>query len=98
MVDVGAGVFTCGSWIFSQAIMAYMLDEFGEHAASARAASGFLSQCLGFVFPIFGPQLYDTLGYGWGTSLLAFIFVAVVFPLPLCLWLWGDKLRAIGRK
>lgn len=98
MVDVGAGVFACGTFILSQSLLAYMLDEFGEHAASARAASGLLSQCLGFAFPIFAPQLYSTLGYGWGNSLLSFIFVALVFPLPLCLWLWGDKLRAIGRK
>lgn len=98
LVDVGAGVFTCGNFILSQSLLAYMLDEFGEHGASARAASGLLSQILGFIFPIFAPQLYDTLGYGWGNSLLAFIFVALVFPLPLCMWLWGDKLRALGRK
>ncbi len=98
MVDVGAAVFACGTFVLSQALLAYMLDEFGEYAASARAASGMLSQCLGFVFPIFAPQLYYSLGYGWGNSLLAFIFIALAFPLPLCIWLWGDKLRALGRK
>lgn len=82
---------------YSQALNAYILDEFKEYGASAVAAVRVLSQILGFVFPIFAPKLYGTLDYGWGNSLLALIFIVLAFPVPACLWLWGEKLRAIGR-
>ncbi|TRX97766.1 hypothetical protein FHL15_001521 [Xylaria flabelliformis] len=98
VVDIGAAVFTIGSFTYSQALSAYILDEFKEYAASANAAIRVLSQVLGFVFPIFAPKLYSTLDYGWGNSVLAFIFIVLAFPVPACLWLWGDKLRAIGRQ
>ncbi|KAI8635403.1 major facilitator superfamily domain-containing protein [Xylariaceae sp. FL1651] len=98
VVDVGAAVFTMGSFTYSQALLAYTLDEFKEYGASANAALRVLSQVLGFAFPIFAPKLYDNLGYGWGNSLLAFIFIVLAFPIPLCLWVWGEKLRAIGRQ
>ncbi|KAI0867567.1 major facilitator superfamily domain-containing protein [Hypoxylon argillaceum] len=97
VVDIGAAVFTMGSFIYSQALNAYILDEFKEYGASAVAAVRVLSQILGFVFPIFAPKLYGTLDYGWGNSLLALIFIVLAFPVPACLWLWGEKLRAIGR-
>ncbi|KAK6954297.1 hypothetical protein Daesc_004264 [Daldinia eschscholtzii] len=71
MVDIGAIIFTCGSSILSQALLAYTLDIFGDLGASANAATRLLSNVLGFAFPIFAPRLYDRLGYGWGNSLLA---------------------------
>ncbi|KAI1109615.1 major facilitator superfamily domain-containing protein [Nemania sp. NC0429] len=98
VVDIGTAVFTMGSVIYSQAFSAYILDESKEYGASATAAVRVLSQILGFVFPIFAPNLYDTLYYGWGNSLLAFIFIVLAFPVPFCLWLWGEKLRVVGHR
>lgn len=97
VVDVGAALFTLGSFMASQMLYAYQLDEFVEHAASAGAATRVLSYSLGFAFPIFAPDLYDRLGYGWGNSMLAFLWIVFCFPLPVIMWLWGDKLRAMGR-
>lgn len=97
MVDFGVAIFTCGSFILAQGMLAYLLDEF-HHAASANAASRMLSNIFGFAFPIFAPQLYARFDYGWGNSLLGFIFVALGCPAPLILWLWGARLRALGRK
>ncbi|KAK5993666.1 Efflux pump vrtL [Cladobotryum mycophilum] len=97
MVDIGTAIFVCGSFVVAQGMLAYLLDEF-EHAASANAASRMLSNILGFAFPIFAPQMYSRLGYGWGNSLLAFIFVALGCPVPLILWKWGDKLRNLGKE
>ncbi|KAJ3575487.1 hypothetical protein NPX13_g4018 [Xylaria arbuscula] len=97
VVDIGVAVFTTGNFIYTQALTAYILDEFREYGASANAAVRVLSQILGFAFPIFAPKLYDTFDYGWGNSLLAFVFIVLAFPVPGCLWLWGQKLRAIGR-
>ncbi|KAK6219323.1 hypothetical protein LQW54_002311 [Pestalotiopsis sp. IQ-011] len=97
VVDVGVAVFVCGSFLLAQAMLAYLLDEF-SHAASANAASRMLSNILGFAFPIFAPQLYSRLGYGWGNSVLAFLFIGLGCPVPLLLWMWGARLRALGRQ
>ncbi|WQF90159.1 Putative major facilitator superfamily, MFS transporter superfamily [Colletotrichum destructivum] len=96
VVDVGVAVFVCGSFLLAQAMLAYLLDEF-SHAASANAASRMLSNVIGFVFPIFAPQLFARLGYGWGNSMLAFLFIGLGWPVPLLLWVWGPRLRALGR-
>ncbi|KAK7713710.1 hypothetical protein SLS63_012025 [Diaporthe eres] len=74
-VDVGAAVFTLGSFMASQMLNAYQLDEFVEHGASVTAATRVLMYSLGFAFPVFAPDLYDRLGYGWGNSMLAFLWV-----------------------
>ncbi|KAJ5279797.1 hypothetical protein N7478_005169 [Penicillium angulare] len=97
LVDAGAVIYTCGSFVLAQGMLAYLLDEV-EHAASANAAGRMLSNICGFAFPIFAPQMYDKLGYGWGNSLLAFVFIALGVPTPFLLWIWGSKLRALGKK
>jgi MFS family permease len=96
VVDIGTAIFVCGSFMLAQGMLAYLLDEF-KHAASANAAARMLSNILGFVFPIFAPSMYASLGYGWANSLLGFIFVAVGMPIPVMLWYYGPRLRAIGR-
>ncbi|GAB1312554.1 Major facilitator superfamily (MFS) profile domain-containing protein [Madurella fahalii] len=98
MVDFGAGIFTLGSFIFSQGLLAYQLDEFVEHGASANAASRVFSNMMAFAFPIFAPHLYHRLGYRWGNSLLSFIWLALAGPIPMAFWLWGEKLRGLGKE
>ncbi|KAG9241816.1 major facilitator superfamily domain-containing protein [Calycina marina] len=93
--DIGAGVFSCGIMLSSQSLLAYLIDEFGKVAASANAAARILSNIMGFAFPLFAPQLFAALGYGWGNTLLAFVYMAMGIPAPLLLWKWGHKLRAI---
>ena len=56
VVDVGVVVFSMGSFFFGQAVMAYQLDEFGDYAASALAASRLPCYLAGFTFPIFAPN------------------------------------------
>ncbi|KAL4869221.1 hypothetical protein BDV12DRAFT_208662 [Aspergillus spectabilis] len=97
MVDIGAAIFTIGSFVGSQAILAYLLDEFAGHSASAMAAVRMLSNIFGFAFPLLAPQLFDRLGYGWGNSVLAFVWIGVLFPVPVLLWFWGKEIRALGK-
>jgi MFS family permease len=98
MVDVGTLVFTLGSFVASQAIMAYQLSEFREFSASANGASRGIPYVLAFVFPIFAPDLYDALGYGWGNTVLGFVGFGVGAPMCGMLWVWGKKMREMGRK
>jgi MFS family permease len=97
VTDIGAAIFSGGVMMTSNSIVAYLIDEFGEHAASANAASRMLCNVMGFAFPLFAPQLYSSLGYGWGNTLLGFLFVGIGLPFPFVIWYWGANLRAIGR-
>lgn len=98
MVDTGVVIFTLGYFITAQAMNAYQLDEFADYGASANAATRLVTYVLAFVFPIFAPNLYAKLGYGWGNSVLALVVIACGVPLCASLWLWGTKLRAMGKK
>ncbi|EOD52681.1 MFS multidrug transporter [Neofusicoccum parvum] len=97
MPDVGIGLFGCGNILATQAMQAYVMDAFADHTASASAASQFLRNLFAFAFPIFAPRMYDSLQFGWGNSLLAFMFLAMGVPGPFVLWKWGAKLREMGK-
>jgi MFS family permease len=97
VVDIGTVVFTLGSFVASQAIMAYQLDEFGEFGASANAASRVMSYAFAFIYPIFAPLVYGKLGYGWGNSILSLTVITLGFPASWVLWSWGARLRASGQ-
>ena len=49
---------------------------------------------LGFAFPLFGSQMFDTLGIGPGNSLLAGLAIVLGIPFPVWLWFYGEKMRA----
>lgn len=97
MVDVKTVVFTLGSFVASQAIMAYQLDEFAELSTSANSASRVVSYVLAFIFPIFAPAMYEEMGYGWGNSVLGFVVIALGLPVCWVLWTHGARLRLLGR-
>jgi hypothetical protein len=47
---------------------------------------------MGAVLPLCGQKMYDTLGLGWGNSLLGFISLALL-PVPWAILKWGEFLR-----
>jgi hypothetical protein len=82
VTDVGAAILSGGVVMSSNSMIAYLIDEFGDHAASANAASRIPSNVMGFTFPLFAPQLYNQLGLGWGNSILAIFCIAIGWPAP----------------
>lgn len=92
--NLGILIYSCGGIFGFQCIQTYLVDAYTTYAASAFAAVA-LGRCiLAFIFPLITKQLYDSLGYGWGTSLLAFIAIALGVPFPILLWYHGASLRA----
>jgi hypothetical protein len=96
VTDVGAAIFLGGVMVSSNPIIAYLIDEFGDHAASANAASRMFSNVMGFTFPLFAPQLYRKLSYGWGNSLLATLYIAIGRPAPVLSWKWEYRCGPLG--
>ncbi|KAH7024621.1 major facilitator superfamily domain-containing protein [Microdochium trichocladiopsis] len=70
----------------------YLIDCFPMYASSAIAANTVLRSLVGAFLPLAGTPMYDTLGLGWGNSLLGFLCVAMI-PLPLFFHRFGGRLR-----
>lgn len=83
------GIGMIGSMMASQT---YLVDAFTIHAASAIAANTVLRSLVGAFLPLAGPKLYDSLGLGWGNSLLAFIALALS-PMAWIFYRYGEMIR-----
>ncbi|KAJ6627854.1 major facilitator superfamily domain-containing protein [Mycena sp. CBHHK59/15] len=81
-----------GSGIFGLPITLYLVDTF-TYAASALAAATVLRSLFGFVFPLFGQQMFDTLGVGGGNSLLGGLAIILGIPFPFYVYYHGEAIR-----
>lgn len=95
--SIGAFLFAMGSIVVFQCIQVYLVDSYTHYAASALAAAVVLRSLCGFAYPLFAPYMYESLGYGWGNSVLAIVALLVGLPAPLILWRYGQSLRARSR-
>ncbi|KAG1770100.1 multidrug resistance protein 4 [Suillus occidentalis] len=86
----GFGIFTC-----FLPIQLYLVDTF-TYAASATAAASTFRSFLGFAFPLFGQQMFVTLGYGGGNTLLAAFAIIIGVPFPV--WIYLFRWRTYPRK
>jgi hypothetical protein len=57
--------------------LTYVVDSYSQYAASAAAAVSCLRSLVGAFLPFAGPPLYDSLGIGWGNTVLALIAIAL---------------------
>ncbi|KAI9827415.1 MAG: hypothetical protein M1819_006956 [Sarea resinae] len=73
-------------------IQTYLVDAFTLHAASAMAANTILRSLFGALLPLAGQKMYNTLGLGWGNSLLGFIALALI-PIPIIFCKYGEVIR-----
>lgn len=90
---IGAAIFCCGMISVFTAVQTYLIDMSPRYAASAVSAATVFRSFFGFAFPLFGGQLYDKLGYGWGNSLLAFIAIPLGLIFPLVIYKFGEGWR-----
>lgn len=92
--NIGICIFSIGNIVAFQCIQTYIVDSYTRYAATALAAAAFLRSLAGFSFPLFAPYMFDSLEYGWGNSILAFVAIAIGIPAPILLWRFGQRLRA----
>ncbi|KAJ1558237.1 hypothetical protein HK096_002771, partial [Nowakowskiella sp. JEL0078] len=92
--NLGVLIFSFGSATGFQCISIYVVDSYNLYSASAMGCVLSLRACAGFLFPLFAPYMYNSLDYGWGNSLLAFIGIFIGIPSPILLWYYGPSLRA----
>ncbi|KAL1848948.1 hypothetical protein Daus18300_013406 [Diaporthe australafricana] len=77
-------------------ITTYLVDCYPMYAAAAIAANTELRSLVGALLPLAGPPMYDTLGLGWGNSLLGFL-CALMIPLPIVFYKYGKTLRKMEK-
>lgn len=78
-----------GIWL---PIQAYLVDAYAPYAASCLAAFAVLRCAVAAFLPLAGPKMYESLGVGWGSSLLGFVAVAMI-PIPLLIRRYGKWMR-----
>lgn len=95
--NIGACMFAAGQQIGFQCMQTYVVDAYTRYAASAVGAVTVLRSLAGFGFPLFAPYMWETLGYGWGGTLLGCLAIVLGIPGPFLMWRYGQKLRSMSR-
>jgi len=89
---IGSSFVGISNMFFFMPMMGYLVDAFDVYAASALAANTVLRSIGGALLPIAGPKMYESLGYGWGNSVLAFIAIAFT-PILFVIYRYGKSIR-----
>ena len=89
---IGTSLIGMGNILFFSAIIGYLIDAFTTHVASAIAANIIIRSLGGTLLPLCGDLLYENLGWGWGSSVLAF-GVLLFTPGLLLLYTHGERIR-----
>ncbi|KAK4233443.1 major facilitator superfamily domain-containing protein [Achaetomium macrosporum] len=91
---VGTTFIGYGAFFVLMPTQLYLVNLFGsDGAASALGANLLLRYISGTFLPLAGPKMYQTLHYGWGNSLLAFLSLSFL-PFPILFYTYGEWLRA----
>ncbi|GFG24461.1 transcription activator of gluconeogenesis acuK [Aspergillus udagawae] len=93
---IGSAFFGAGTILVYSGVFTFLVDAYPTYAASALAANSFARSTFGGVFPLFGNQMYNNLGYHWATSLLAFLTLAMS-PFPYIFFRYGSRIRKKSR-
>ncbi|KAL4805641.1 major facilitator superfamily domain-containing protein [Aspergillus unguis] len=89
---IGMAPFGMGMIGIYMPVQTYTIDCYPKYAASANAALTASRSLMGATLPLAGPKMFDTLGLGWGNSLLGFLALAFI-PIALILTRYGKRLR-----
>ncbi|KAI1175970.1 MFS general substrate transporter [Nemania sp. FL0916] len=94
VVDIGAFIFTFGLQLSGIPVQAYVIDVYSDFTSSALSATQFSRSLTAFLFPLFAPSLYKSLGYGWGNNTIALVGIVLGIASPFLLWKYGARMRA----
>lgn len=89
---IGTALVGIGNIVVFMCISIYLVDAFTNYAASALAASTVVRSIMGALLPLAGQSMYQSMGLGWGNSLLGFIAV-VCIPVPWGMMRYGERMR-----
>ncbi|EMD41905.1 hypothetical protein CERSUDRAFT_79517 [Gelatoporia subvermispora B] len=95
--DIGFALIGAGIILVFQGMQTYVIDAFTAYAASALAAVSCFRSLAGFGFPLFAQAMFNALGYGKGSVILAAFAVGVGCPSIWVFWKYGKRIRAMSK-
>lgn len=84
--------FGTGVTLIFLALLNYLTDAYTVYSASAMAAASCCRSIGGALLPMAAPKMYESLGIGWGESLLAFLSLGMC-AIPIVFVRFGASLR-----
>jgi DHA1 family multidrug resistance protein-like MFS transporter len=78
------------------AVLNYLADAYPRYAASVLAGNDLIRSAFGATFPLFGTAMYNNLGVGWASTLLALLSCTFI-PIPFLLYYYGERIRLASK-
>lgn len=78
-------------------VLNYLADAYPKYAASVLAGNDFMRSTFAAGFPLFGRGMYDNLGVGWASTLLALLLCGFI-PMPIFLHFYGERIRLASKR
>ena len=94
---IGSSFFGIASVLLYYAILNYIPDAYPNNAASAFAGNEFMRSTAGAMTPLFATAMFETLGIGWASTLLA-LLSCLFIPVPMVLYYRGGIIRGKSSK
>ncbi|KAI0964966.1 MFS multidrug transporter [Xylaria arbuscula] len=91
--NIGSFILGTGVYVCSGCVSVYTIDTYNRYAASAVSTNLVSRSLTAAFFPLFAPYLFDALGFGLGTTVLAVAFAVLGSTVVLTLWFFGERLR-----
>ncbi|KAI0908006.1 MFS multidrug transporter [Ustulina deusta] len=92
--NIGSFILGTGIYVCSGCVSVYTIDTYNRYAASAVSTNLVARSLTAAFFPLFAPYLFDALGFGLGTTVLAGAFAVLGSIVVFTLWFFGERLRA----
>ncbi|RSM11275.1 hypothetical protein CDV31_006827 [Fusarium ambrosium] len=89
---LAVAVLSFGLMGATMSLQNYQIDSYPAYASSGSAAITLFRSLVGGLLPLSGLRMYDSLGLGWGNTILGFIALSLI-PVPILLYLYGERLR-----
>ncbi|KAK4446556.1 putative mfs multidrug transporter [Podospora aff. communis PSN243] len=93
---IGAFFIGAGCVLVLASGTVYVLEAYGVHAESALVGHLAVRSLVAASFPLWVGPIYEGLGVGWASSVVAFGCLAMV-PIPVVFLIWGGRMRERGR-
>jgi MFS family permease len=93
MPTVGTAIFGWGLFPVFLCVQNYLIDMNPRYSASSVGAAAVFRSFFGFGFPLFGPAMYNRLGYGWANTLCGLLCLILGTPFPLFIYKYGERVR-----
>jgi multidrug resistance protein len=93
---IGSFLVSVGAMFCFLPVSLYLVDAYTVFAASATAGNLMVRSIVSAVIPLAAEPLYRSVGYGWGSSIFAFVALGFL-PVPFFLVRYGHFLRTHPR-